>query len=249
MSALLLRHRAIITGASRGIGLSIARLLAQEGASCLLVARSEPALQAAVAELETLKLPAGEQRFGYVVGGVGEEGTWREVGGREKSPTLLINAAGLTHRSLLISTSTPVAQEILTTNLLGTILGCKYVSKAMIRNKTPGCIINIASLYAHHSGRGSTVYAASKAGVVGFTRALASELGNKNIRVNSISPGYVDTEMLASVGEEEKKALTRMAPVGRLGTPEEIARAAVFIATSGFVNGTDLRVDGGLSVV
>ncbi|RPB19588.1 NAD(P)-binding protein [Terfezia boudieri ATCC MYA-4762] len=245
MAPLFFRHRAIITGASRGIGLSIARLFAQEGASCLLVARSEPALQAAVAELETLKLP----RFAYVVGSVGEEATWRAVGEREKSPTLLISAAGLTHRSLLFSTSSLLAQEILTTNLLGTILGCKYVSKAMIRNKTPGCIINIASIYAHHSGRGSTIYAASKAGVVGFTRALASELGGKNIRVNSISPGYIDTEMLAPVGKEEKEALGRMAPVGRLGTPGEIARAAAFIATNGFVNGVDLRIDGGLSAV
>lgn len=189
------------------------------------------------------------QRFAYVVGSVGEEATWRAVGEREKSPTLLISAAGLTHRSLLFSTSSLLAQEILTTNLLGTILGCKYVSKAMIRNKTPGCIINIASIYAHHSGRGSTIYAASKAGVVGFTRALASELGGKNIRVNSISPGYIDTEMLAPVGKEEKEALGRMAPVGRLGTPGEIARAAAFIATNGFVNGVDLRIDGGLSAV
>ena len=140
--------------------------------------------------------------------------------------------------------------------------------------KKKGCIINIASIHAHRSGRGAAVYAASKAGVVGFSRALAAELAGRRVRVNSISPGYVDTDMLAckynaggggggcilwlrradgwmgvAFGEEERSMWRERTPVGRLARPEEIAEAAVFIATSGFVNGVDLKMDGGLSAV
>ncbi|KAI5806739.1 hypothetical protein DFH27DRAFT_480093 [Peziza echinospora] len=248
----LLNHRAIITGASRGIGLSIATLFASQGASVTLVARTAPPLEAVLERLprpHPVETDGGRaQVHGFVDGSVAETELWRRVGER-KHPTILINAAGLTHRSLLLQTDDTTIADVIGTNLVGTMMGCRAVARGMIKGKSGGCIINISSVYALKGGRGSTVYAASKAGVIGFSRSLATELSAFNIRVNAISPGYIDTDMLSPMSQQALTTIATTTPSNRLGTVEEIANTALFIATNQFVNGANMVVDGGLSAV
>ncbi|KAF8461397.1 hypothetical protein BDZ91DRAFT_851091 [Kalaharituber pfeilii] len=280
----LINNLAVITGASRGIGLAIANLFAKNGASCLLVSRSSADLQRAVDGLPILNvstdMAGGEkgaqggegakyrQVHGYVAGPVEEEGTWAEVlkwkgdgiGVRKAgesistlppppAPTILINAAGITHRSLLTATSLSTIKDVINTNLIGTALACKHVSKQMIRRRVShGVIINISSILSHCPLPGSSIYSASKAGIEALTLVLASELSQSRhpIRVNAISPGYIDTDMIR--GQLSPGAVEGI-PLRRLGRPEEVAKAALFLVECEYVNGVNLVVDGGLRVM
>jgi NAD(P)-dependent dehydrogenase (short-subunit alcohol dehydrogenase family) len=218
------RINAIITGASRGIGLAIATSLASRGAHILLVARSEERLASATQRLTSVHQQLNpthtpsSSTIARLSGDVGSKSTWQAV--REHpwlerhAPNLLVNAAGVTHRSLLLRTPDVDVQDVLATNLTGTVLGCQIVGDIMIREhlkakkalaaddqdistkaiRSP-CIVNVSSLLALRGGRGSSVYAASKAGILGLTQALAAEMGPSGVRVNAILPGYVETDM------------------------------------------------------
>ncbi|MCJ1433452.1 hypothetical protein MMC27_002814 [Xylographa pallens] len=144
-------------------------------------------------------------------------------------------------------------EQVIQTNLMGTIWGCQIIAKAMIRQhrepSNTACIINVASLLGIKGGRGSTVYAASKAGVLGLTRSLAAELGPSNIRVNAIVPGYVATSMTEAMTQEARSAALQSIPQKRFGTPEEIADAAIFLATNAYASNCVLNLDGGLSAI
>ncbi|KAK7747859.1 hypothetical protein SLS53_001108 [Cytospora paraplurivora] len=195
---------ALITGGSRGIGNAIAQRFAQEGARCLLVGRNESSLQAACSDLpQGTSSPLGHTFF---QGEVGYAKTWDGIVDRLSEESIsvdvLVNAAGVSQASLLVKTSPSEIEAILDTNLRSTVLGCRVIGKQMMkraRTERPSCsIINVSSVMATRGGTGASVYAASKAGILGLTSALSQEMGQFQVRVNALAPGYIETSMIES---------------------------------------------------
>ncbi|KAH7409245.1 hypothetical protein BKA64DRAFT_391414 [Cadophora sp. MPI-SDFR-AT-0126] len=247
-SSPLASKTSIITGASRGIGAAIAHAFAKEGVRCILVGRNRDLLEGVKAGLDGVKGEEGDEGGHKVlVGDVGDGAFWDDVR-KLKNIDILVNAAGITHYSPLFVTGPTLLDEVLRTNLMGTMMGCRAVGKAMLGGKG-GCIINVASLLGVKGGKGSSAYAASKAGVVGLTRALAAELGEKNIRVNVILPGYIETDMTEAMTPVARAAALNSIPLKRFGQPSEIADAAVFLARNKYANNCVLNLDGGLSAI
>ncbi|MCJ1398451.1 hypothetical protein MMC11_001651 [Xylographa trunciseda] len=239
----------IITGASRGIGFAIARLFATNGVErMLLLGRSNTLAQAAQAISH-----GTATRTQVAIGDVKDRSVWVTLSQHMPKVDLLVNAAGVAHSSLLVTTSLGMVEQVIQTNLMGSIWGCQVIGKAMMRQRretcNTACIINVASLLGIKGGKGSTVYAASKAGVLGLTRSLASELGPSSIRVNAIVPGYVETSMTEAMTPEARSAALQTIPQKRFGTPDEIASAAIFLATNAYANNCILNLDGGLSAI
>lgn len=161
---------------------------------------------------------------------------------------MLVNAAGIAQNSLLISTSVETIEAIFRVNLLGTTLACRAMGRNMFQKKR-GCIINISSLLGFQKPTpGSAVYAASKAGVIGLTRTMAAELGPVGVRTNVIVPGYIETDMTLKMAVEARENARNNIPVGKFGTVEDVADAAVFLETCSYMNGAEIVVDGGLGV-
>ncbi|KAL1304036.1 hypothetical protein AAFC00_000474 [Neodothiora populina] len=186
-------------------------------------------------------------------------------GETQSGPLILVNSAGVTHSSLLLRTSASQIESVIQTNLMGTLWASQIVGKQMLRFRgnsnsneaqtqpgavsTKGVIINVASLLATHGGAGSAAYAASKAGVLGLTRSLAAELGAAGIRVNAVLPGYIESDMTKAMAPKARgEALSRI-PAGRFGSVDEIAEAAVFLASNAYANNCVITLDGGLSAV
>ncbi|PBP25692.1 hypothetical protein BUE80_DR003396 [Diplocarpon rosae] len=245
----LARKTSLITGASRGIGAEIARRFAREGVRCILAGRNETLLQAVKQDLERVggegQQQQQQQQHRILVGDVADGAFWEGVK-REKHIDVLVNAAGVTHYSPLFVTSAGLLEEVVRTNLVGTMMACRTVGKNMMARKG-GCIINVASLLGVKGGKGSSAYAASKAGVIGLTRALAAELGEKRVRVNVILPGYIETDMTEAMTPEARSNALNSIPLGRFGQAAEIADAAVFLATNKYASNCVLNLDGGLS--
>ncbi|KZF19414.1 NAD(P)-binding protein [Xylona heveae TC161] len=231
--------KCLITGASRGIGRAIAARFAAEDASCVLVGRNVSTIEKVAAELE------GKARHQTRAGDVGDRAFWVETAKELKDIDILVNAAGITHSSLLLATKPELVENIYRTNLLGTTWACQVFAKNMVRRKA-GCIINVSSLLGVAGGRGSAAYAASKAGILGLTRALAGEMGQSNIRVNAIVPGYIETQM---TDENARAQALEAVPAKRFGKPEEIADAAIFLALNEYANNCIINLDGGLSAM
>ncbi|CAG8980360.1 hypothetical protein HYALB_00013685 [Hymenoscyphus albidus] len=244
----LANQKILITGASRGIGQAIATRFAQEGGRCILVGRNRAVLEEVKGGLACVGDGGREHEHEIAVGDVGQEGFWRGGFRGRKDVTHLINAAGITHSSPLFTTQVSSLESVIQTNLMGTMLACRIVGLGMLKNKQ-GCIINIASLLGLKGGRGSSAYAASKAGVIGFTRALAAEAGEKGIRVNVIVPGYIETDMITAMPPSARATALNAIPLKRFGTPSEIADAALFLATNAYANNCVLNLDGGLSAM
>lgn len=195
----------LITGGSRGIGLAIAHLFARNAYRCTLLSRSEGPLKDAISDLNAT-YPSSNFHHAYVVGDISSSQFWSNAGigsslSVRNAPTnqisVLVNCAGITQSELFVKTEPDRIQEIVDTNLTSLMIGTRY----LLRNRYFGkegdkSIINIASLLGTHGGHGAVTYAASKAGVLGFTRALSAELGRQKIRVNAVIPGYVETDMV-----------------------------------------------------
>ncbi|TVY49702.1 3-oxoacyl-[acyl-carrier-protein] reductase [Lachnellula occidentalis] len=267
---LLAGKRCLVTGASRGIGKAIAKRFADEGARCVLVGRKGETLLSVVQELKGYEASTQEKDLSkghrVVEGDVGDVQFW-EGFRKESNIDILVNCAGVAHYSPLVATSSTSIEKTVQTNLLGTMLGCRMVGRNMMKKRAgecpparkssfesstwadekAGCIINVASLLGLKGGKGSAAYAASKAGVIALTRALAAELGEKNVRVNVIVPGYVETSMTRAMTPDAHSAAVNAIPLKRFGLPAEVADAAVFLATNQYASNCVLNLDGGLS--
>ena len=239
---------AIVTGGNRGIGLAIARLLAEDGASVVVSGRDAARLEAAVKELESLGAPAmavaadaakREDADGLV------EAT-RERFGRID---VLVNNAGITRDQLLVRMKDDDWDQVLDTNLRGVFLMTRAVGKVMMRQKS-GRIINIASTAGAMGNPGQVNYSAAKAGVIGLTKAAGRELAHWNILVNAVAPGLIETDMAASIPAEAREAMLQQVPLKRIGQGREVAEVVRFLAGDGasYITGQTIHVNGGLYV-
>ncbi|OTA98672.1 hypothetical protein M426DRAFT_103753 [Hypoxylon sp. CI-4A] len=238
--------RCIISGGSRGIGLAIAQLFATHGAACTIIGRDKDRLTSALDTLE--KTQDSQQEHRAKPFSVANQHAWQHLLSDMKTTNdtcdILVNAAGISQNSFLFLTNQSDVDQLIATNLMGTIWGCKYMIPKMMKQKS-GCIINVSSLLATNGGRGASVYAASKAGIVGLTRSLAWEVGRFGIRANVLLPGYIQTDMTKDM--DKKGELSALIPMGRLGLAEEVAEAALFLAKNSYAHNCVLNIDGGLS--
>lgn len=238
---------AIVTGGSRGIGRVIAEKLASEGYDvAICFAGNEAAALETVSACEkegvrTLAKKADVSKAAEVKEFLSE--VKKELG----APEVLINNAGITRDGLLIGMKEEDLDAVLDTNLKGAMLLTKEVLRDMLRAKK-GSIVNISSIVGIRGNAGQSAYAASKAGLIGFTKSAAREYGAKGIRVNAVAPGFIETEMTASLPEEVKQEYLKNIPVSRFGKPEDIAEAVAFLASerASYINGQVLSVDGGM---
>jgi len=235
---------ALVTGASRGIGKAIALELARQGAKVVGTATSESGAEAISAYLAefggkgvVLNVTDAE-RCGAVVD---------EVQKTFGSLSILVNNAGITQDNLAMRMKDEEWDSVITTNLTAVGRMSRLVLRGMMKAKA-GRIINITSVVGSAGNPGQMNYAAAKAGVAGMTRALAREIGSRNITVNCVAPGFIDTDMTRGLGEGQHEALLTQIPLGRLGQPEDIANAVAFLAgpLAAYVTGTTLHVNGGM---
>ncbi|GJJ68289.1 3-oxoacyl-[acyl-carrier protein] reductase [Entomortierella parvispora] len=240
----------LIPGGTRGIGLATAKLFASQGSRIVLLGRDQDRIQRVLQyELTPLDSAEGFGHLGYQcdVSKQGEiEKTIKEV--NKISPIdFLIHSAGIARDSLLIAHGSEDMANVIMTNLMGTMWTNKAVAKGMMRQKK-GAIINISSVVGIQGNIGQSVYSASKSAIIGFSKSLAKELGSRGVTVNVIAPGYIDTDMTSTISEDRKKDIVSRTSLGRLGTPEDVAEAALFLAKAKFITGQVLVVDGGLSL-
>jgi 3-oxoacyl-[acyl-carrier protein] reductase len=236
---------AIITGAANGLGLEAARLFLKEGAKVALVDYDATTGEQRAAELQT----EGEAAF-YQVDVANQEKVVEMVSmvkERFGKIDILINNAGITKDNMLLKMSGEDFQKVMDVNVNGVFNCTQAVVPHMLENGK-GKIINTSSVSGVYGNVGQTNYAASKAAVVGMTKSWAKEFGRKNINVNAVAPGFVDTNMVATVPEKVIQGLLQVIPLQRLGTPGDIANAYLYLASdeSDYVNGTVLHVDGGI---
>ena len=238
---------AIITGASRGIGREIALLFAKEGAKLTVTARSEESLQPLSEEIKLLGLPEPLLFVLDVKNPEKVEEMADKTLDKYGRVDILVNNAGVTRDGLMLRMSDADWDEVLDTNLKGTFLCMRSVAKIMMRQRS-GRVINMASVVGMIGNAGQANYAASKAGIIALTKSAAKELGSRNILINAIAPGFIDTEMTQVLGDEVKSKILKSIPVGALGKPADIAAAALFLASeeSSFITGQVITVDGGM---
>jgi 3-oxoacyl-[acyl-carrier protein] reductase len=236
---------ALVTGASRGIGESIAKRLGESGATVLCAARSLDKVQAVAASINE----AGGKAHAVAldIAGPDARATVAELIKTHERIDILVNNAGITDDDLFIRMKPEAWDSVIHTNLDSLFAITQEVAKKMIRTRW-GRIINISSVVGMMGNPGQTNYAASKAGIIGFTKALAHEIGSRNITVNAIAPGYIATAMTYAMTDEAKSALEGRIALRRLGTGDDVANAVVFLASdqASYITGTVLNVSGGL---
>lgn len=238
---------AVVTGASRGIGRAIAALLAQRGANVVCGSRSA---EQAKDTAEEIAAATGRQTSGYPVD-VADSQSVHEFIDRALSDfgkiDILVNNAGITRDNLIVRIDEADWDAVLDVNLKGTFNCCKAVVRPMMKQRY-GRIVNITSVVGLSGNAGQVNYAASKAGIIGLTRSLARELGSRNITVNAVAPGYVTTALTEVLPPEIKEASIKATPLGRFGTPEDIAYTVAFLVSdeAAFITGQVLSVDGGM---
>ncbi|UGU15346.1 3-oxoacyl-[acyl-carrier-protein] reductase [Sinomicrobium kalidii] len=238
---------AIITGASRGIGKGIAQVFAREGAN---IAFTYSASAEAAAELEKELVSLGIKAKGYQSNAAGFDDAQKlaeDVMGDFGSIDILINNAGITKDNLLMRISEEDFDKVIEVNLKSVFNMTKAVQRTMLKQRK-GSIINMSSVVGVKGNAGQTNYAASKAGIIGFTKSVALELGSRNIRCNAIAPGFIETEMTAKLDEKTVQGWREGIPLKRGGTPEDVANACLFLASdlSTYITGQVLNVDGGM---
>jgi len=239
---------AIVTGGTRGIGAAVARWLVERGAGVVVSGRDADRLAAAVKDLEDM----GQ------VHGVAADVAKREDADRLAEAArdrfgrvdILVNNAGITRDGLLLRMKDDDWDAVMDVNLRGAFLMTRAVTKIMVRQKSGGRVINIASTAGAMGNAGQTNYSAAKAGLIGFTKATARELAHWAILVNAVAPGLIDTDMAATLTGKAREALLAQVPLGRMGTPREVAEMVGFLAGEGsaYITGQVFHVNGGLYI-
>lgn len=249
MSLSLEGKTALVTGGSRGIGRSIALKLAEYGADVAVTfANSVDAANEVKQEIEA-KGRKGKAIQADAVNLVKTETVINELTGDWEKLDILVNNAGITRDNLILRMSEEDWDQVIDTNLKSIFNYSKAVAKPMMRNRG-GSIINISSVVGLAGNAGQSNYAASKAGIVGFTKSYAKELASRNIRANVVAPGYITTEMTENLDEKVLEMIEADTPLGRPGDADEVAQAVAFLASdlSSYITGEVLRVDGGMAM-
>jgi 3-oxoacyl-[acyl-carrier protein] reductase len=246
MSISLSGHVALVTGGSKGIGKQIAVRLARAGAEVILTSRSTEAAEAAAAEIEA----AGGKARGVcldVSDAAAVATTLKELLSDYATISLLINNAGVTRDNLLLRMKQEDWDVVISTNLTGVYHLCRGVVPSMVRARF-GRIVNITSVVATMGNPGQVNYTAAKAGAEGFTRSLAREVASRNITVNCVAPGFIDTDMTRGLNDAARKTILDQVPMKRLGEPDDVAAAVLFLLSpqSSYVTGATLNVNGGM---
>ena len=237
---------AVVTGAGRGIGRAIALKYAHEGADVVVISRTQENSEKVAAEIRAL----GRQAWAHAVDvadSAAVSAAAEKILADCDKVDILVNNAGVTRDGLLMRMSDVDWDTVLNTNLKGAFLVTKAFSRAMIKART-GRIINVSSVIGLIGNAGQCNYAASKAGLIGFTQSCARELAGRGITVNAIAPGFIQTDMTSELKEEMKTALLKQIPLGSFGEAEDIAGAALYLASPAarYVTGQVLTVDGGM---
>ena len=237
---------AVVTGASRGIGAAIARSLAQQGAEVVGTATTTDGARRVEQMLADAERP-GTGLVLDVADAVSVGAAFASLADRGHLPGILVNNAGIARDTLLARMSDEHWNAVIDTDLTSLYRTCKACVRHLMKRRG-GRIINVTSVVGFTGNAGQANYAAAKAGIVGFTRALARELGGRSITVNAVAPGFVDTDMTRDIGSEQRARMLDQVPLGRLGTPEEIAAAVTFLASPGasYITGQTLHVNGGM---
>ena len=243
---MLVDQIALVTGASRGIGQAIAAALGAAGATVIGTATSQGGADNISAALEK----AGIKGTGMVLDVADPQSVadcLKQITEAFGPPDILVNNAGITRDNLLMMMKDDQWDDIINTNLSSVFRMSKAVVRAMMKKRN-GRIINISSVVGATGNAGQTNYAASKAGLVGFSKSLAREIGSRNITVNTVAPGFIDTDMTRDLPDEQRKALASQIPLGRLGSTEEVAAAVVFLASpaAAYITGETIHVNGGM---
>jgi 3-oxoacyl-[acyl-carrier protein] reductase len=246
MNAILNNQTALVTGASRGIGKAIATALGQAGAFVIGTATSENGVES-IDEAFSAAACAGK---GYVLDVANPESVdefAENIKNDGHNVTILVNNAGITRDNLLMRMKENEWDEVINTNLNSIYRISKLCLRGMMKAKQ-GRIINISSVVALSGNAGQANYAASKAGILGFTRALAKEVGSRNITVNAVAPGFIATDMTDALSEEQQKSLFEQIALGRLGNVDEVAATVVFLASpaAAYISGETINVNGGM---
>ena len=234
---------ALVTGATRGIGAAIAQALVSAGAIVIGTATSEAGAQAISEQL-------GDKGRGIVLDIADDESVQaavKDVQGSEGAPTIVVNNAGITRDNLLMRMKTDEWDDVISTNLSGAFRVSKACLRGMMKAKK-GRIINIASVIGVMGNAGQANYAAAKAGIIGFSKSIAREVGSRNITINVVAPGFIDTDMTRVLPEEQRNKLLGQIPLGRLGSGDDIAAAVLFLASEAgaYITGETLHVNGGM---
>jgi 3-oxoacyl-[acyl-carrier protein] reductase len=240
---------ALVTGGSRGIGAAISRELGAAGAHVAVNYARDA--ESAAAVCAAVRDTGGEATAvqGDVSTADGAAALVEAIESDVGPIGILVNNAGITRDDLIMRLSEEDWRDVIDTNLGGAFFTCRALSRPMLKRRS-GAIVNITSIVGVHGNAGQSNYAASKAGLIGLTKALAKELGGRGIRVNAIAPGYIATELTDALPDQAREAILSNTPLGRLGEPADVARAVRFLCSdaAAFVTGEVLAVDGGLGI-
>ena len=240
---------ALVTGATRGIGQAIALTLGNAGATVIGTATSEKGAESISANLKQAGIN-GEGRVLDVndVDAVAE--LIGDIGKQYAAPSILVNNAGITRDNLLMRMKEDEWEGVITTNLSSIYRLSKGVLRGMMKQKK-GRIISISSVVGSMGNAGQTNYAAAKAGIIGFSKSLAREIGSRGITVNTVAPGFIDTDMTKALGDEQREALIQQVPLSRLGSVDDIAQTVLFLASpaASYITGETIHVNGGMHMV
>jgi len=244
MSKSLQGEIALVTGASRGIGKAIAEQLAADGATVIGTATTDKGADAISSYIE---VSGGKGMCLNVTDKESVAAVIKQITGDFGAVSILVNNAGITRDNLLMMMKEDQWDDVINTNLSSVYRLSKSVVRSMMKARK-GRIINIASVVGATGNPGQTNYAATKAGLLGFTKSLAREIGSRNITVNAVAPGFIDTDMTRELGDDQRDALIAQIPLNKLGNPSDIAHAVAFLASpeAAYITGETLHVNGGM---